>query len=140
MNERKPVVWNRFKWLQSEKDGEVTIQPYDEFPSHVTCPRCGKNTDYNLWNQGGCFYCSDLDKWQERQDKIDEWFLQDENNLYDMRDCSLISDYEFLKDNDISVKFRCTWIETGEKVVLTVQQVGQGIPHWKVIAVCEEEA
>jgi len=80
-----------------------------------------------------------LDKWQERQDKIDEWFLQDENYLCDMRDCPLINNYEFLEDNDISVKFRCTWIETGETVVLTVQQIGQGIPHWKVIAVCDQE-
>jgi len=54
---RKPIVWKRFRWMQSEKDGEVTIQPYDEFPSHVTCPRCGKDTDYNIWNKGGCIYC-----------------------------------------------------------------------------------
>jgi len=54
---KKPIVWKRFKWIASEKDGEVTIQPYDEFPSHVTCPRCGKDTDYNLWNKVGCIYC-----------------------------------------------------------------------------------
>ncbi len=53
----KPAVWKRFKWFQYEKDGEIIIRPYDEFPSHVACPRCGKDTDYNLWNHWGCLYC-----------------------------------------------------------------------------------
>lgn len=57
MSERKPRVWERFNWVQIEKDGEVIIGPYESYPHHVECPQCGKNTDYNLWNEGGCLYC-----------------------------------------------------------------------------------
>lgn len=141
MTERKPVVWKRFKWLQYEKDGETIIQPYDEFPSHVTCSLCGKNTDYNLWNQGGCIYCSismNLDKWQEIQDKIDAWFMIPGNEVYGMEECPLISDYELIEDDDIHLTFKFTWVETGETATVKIGYIGQGIPRYKVIAVCNE--
>jgi len=57
MDERKPVLWKRFDWYQSRVGGETIIRPYNEFPSHVTCPECGKDVDYRIWLKGGCIYC-----------------------------------------------------------------------------------
>ena len=53
----KPLVWERFRWARIEKDGEVTIGPYESFKSHVECPDCHKNTDYNIYLKDGCIHC-----------------------------------------------------------------------------------
>lgn len=65
MAEKKPIVWERFNWIQIEKDGEVTIGPYESFKSHVECPRCGKNTDYHLWKHWGCVHCGHSEPLEE---------------------------------------------------------------------------
>jgi len=79
-----------------------------------------------------------LKVWQARQKIIDEWFIKPENEGCDMKDCSLISDFEF-HDGDASynsAKVSFVWVDTGEKVYLEVSQVGQGIPYYRVDKFC----
>ena len=57
MTERKPRVWERFNWVQIEKDGQIEIGPYESYPHHVECPNCHKNTDYNIYLKIGCIHC-----------------------------------------------------------------------------------
>ncbi len=118
------------KWLKEEKFSPTSKESPDAY--------------FHIEAKVGCIYCEramKLEKWQARQTMIDQWFLKPENDGCWMKECPLIKDYEFLDGNDAvnSAKFKCTWVETGETAILMVVQMKQGIPHYKVISVCDEE-
>lgn len=78
--------------------------------------------------------------WQERQKQVDEWFIRPENEGATMDECPLIANYKYLDGDSVynTSRFRCTWVRTGETVILNIEQMGQGVPYYKVIAVSEE--
>jgi len=79
-----------------------------------------------------------LRTWQARQDVIDEWFMLPENEVYGMEECPLVSDFEFIEDGGYFLTSKFTWVETGERATVKIEYIGQGIPRYKVIGVCDD--
>lgn len=120
---------------ECEEKGESVINYDDVDPKEI----CSEFTPKKDSNEGRNITMNKLKIWQERQKRMDEWFIKPENEGATMEECPLISGYKYLGGDRVYniTKFKCTWVETGETVILEVGQVGQGIPYYKALKVIE---